>query len=307
MQNSLKQRRFRRHSQYLLASTLNRQRSLPTARIGACFLILALSPIRLAGQADRPVAILGAMPAEIELLRAQLQHQVPRTIAGIEFIEGTLSGRSVVITRVGVGKVNAAITTTLLLEHYQPQRVIFTGVAGALDSTLSPGDIVIATYSAQHDLGALLANGMTNFGVQPANDSTPNPIRFLADTLLLRVARMVSPDPESRASRSGAHLAWRIREGAVLTGDVFLANDSLRRDLRRRFPEALAVEMEGAAVAQVCWQFGRVPLLVVRSISDAAGASAPETYREFLQRAAANSSEFVARIVAALPAATPRD
>lgn len=271
------------------------------ARIGACFLILVLSPIRLAAQSERPVAILGAMRAEIELLRAQLQRPVPRTIAGIEFIEGTLSGRFVVITGVGVGKVNAAITTTLLIEHYRPQRVIFTGVAGALDSTLSPGDIVIATYSAQHDLGAVLADGTTNFGARPANDSTPNPVRFLSDTLLLRVARMVGTHPESHPLRSGAQPAWRVREGAVLTGDVFLANDSVRRDLRRRFPEALAVEMEGAAVAQVCWQFGRVPLLVVRSISDGAGASAPETYREFLRRAAANSSELVARIVAELP------
>lgn len=270
-------------------------------RLRMYFLLLTLAPANLAGQATTYVdlAILGAMPVEVQLLRTRLEGAVVRTIAGIEFAHGTLARHSVVIARVGVGKVNAAITTTLLLDHYRPQRVVFTGVAGALDSTLGPGDIVLATYTAQHDLGVWRAEGLANFGVRSPSDTTPNPVRFHGDTLLLRVAREVAGATASAQSATGA---LRVREGAVLTGDVFLANDSVRRDLRRRFPEALAVEMEGAAVAQVCWQFGRVPLLVIRSISDDASAGAPAKYTEFLRHAATMSSELLARLVAALPA-----
>ena len=123
-----------------------------------------------------------------------------------------------------------------------------------------------------------------------ASDTVANPIRFPGDTLVLRVARDV-------ARREG----WHAREGAVVTGDVFVANDSLRRVLRRRFPDPVAVEMEGAAVAQVCWQTGRVPLLVVRSISDGAGAGAHESFEQFARRAAERSSELVTRLVEEIP------
>jgi adenosylhomocysteine nucleosidase len=260
-------------------------------RLLAALLVLAALPLR----AQRPVAValLGAMPEEVVLLRAQLRESTTRRFGGVEFHEGTLAGRPVVVVRVGVGKVNAALTTTLLLEHYRPAHVLFTGVAGGLDSTLAPGDIVLARYAAQHDLGTWDSAGVTNWGASSATDTTHNPVRFPGDTLLLRLAHAAADDP--RGAR------WRVREGTVLTGDVFLANDSVRRDLRRRFPDAVAVEMEGGAVAQVCWELGRVPLLVVRSVSDAAGSGASEDFARFVQRAARNSSELVARVVAALP------
>jgi adenosylhomocysteine nucleosidase len=250
------------------------------------------SVVTLRAQPPRPaLAVLGAMSVEVELLRARLVHPVSRTIGGVEFVQGTLAGRPVVIAHVGVGKVNAAMTTTLLIEHFHPRRVLFTGVAGALDSALSVGDVVLGSYSAQHDLGVWDARGVTN-ATSGASAITSNPVRFPGDTLLLRLAR----------TAAGARADWHVREGGVLTGDVFLSNDSVRRDLRRRFPDALAVEMEGAAVAQVCWQQGRVPLLVVRSISDGAGANAQESFEQFVRRAAERSSDLVARVVAAVPA-----
>jgi adenosylhomocysteine nucleosidase len=251
---------------------------------------LALLPAAAAAQPRVSLAVLGAMPVEVELLRARLRRPVVRTIQGIPFVEGTLGGKRVVVVRAGVGKVSAGVTTALLLEHFRPPRVLFTGVAGALDTTLALGDLVLASATAEHDLGMFDANGMSSFGATPASDTVPNPIRFAGDTLLLRVARDV-------ARREG----WHAREGVVVTGDVFVADDSLRRTLRRRFPDALAVEMEGAAVAQVCWQTGRVPLLVVRSISDGAGTGAHESFEQFARRAAERSSELVTRVVEAIP------
>jgi adenosylhomocysteine nucleosidase len=259
-------------------------------RLVALLALLALRPAAALAQPRVSLAVLGAMPVEVELLRARLQHPVVRTIEGIPFVEGTLGGKRVVVVRAGVGKVNAGVTTALLLEHFRPPRVLFTGVAGALDTTLALGDLVLASATAEHDLGMFGADGMSSFGATPASDTVPNPIRFPGDTLLLRVARDV-------ARREG----WHAREGAVVTGDVFVANDSLRRVLRRRFPDAVAVEMEGAAVAQVCWQTGRVPLLVVRSISDGAGTGAHESFEQFARRAAERSSELVTRLVEAIP------
>lgn len=267
-------------------------------RVLPALLPLAALPAALHAQRPVDVALLGAMPVEIEMLRARLADATTRRIQGVEFVEGTLAGRAVVVARVGVGKVNAAVTTTLLLEHYRPRGVVFTGVAGALDSTLAVGDVVLARGTAQHDLGTLGPAGMASWGAMPASDTTRNPVEFPGDTLLLRLARAAAGTPPPDAG-------WRVREGLVLTGDVFLANDSVRRDLRHRFPGALAVEMEGAAVAQVCWQLGRVPLLVVRSISDGAGADARESFDQFARRAATRSSALVARLVAALPAARP--
>jgi len=260
-------------------------------RLAPVVAAVALLPALAAAQQPVALAVLGAMPVEVETLRARLAHPVVRTIQGIPFVVGTLGGRPVVVVRAGVGKVSASVTTTLLLEHFRPRRVVFTGVAGALDSTLALGDLVLASATAEHDLGMYGPNGMSSFGATPASDTVENPVRFPADTALLRLARSV-------AQRE----AWPVREGVVVTGDVFVANDTVRRTLRRRFPDALAVEMEGAAVAQVCWQTGRVPLLVVRSISDGAGAGAAETFDQFARRAAARSSELVARIVAELPA-----
>ena len=264
--------------------------------LAALAALLLLLPLPLRAQRPVAAALLGAMQIEVDLLRARLAGTTVRRIEGVEFLEGTLAGRRVVVAHVGVGKVNAALTTTLLLEHYRPPRVVFTGVAGALDSTLAVGDIVLARDAAHHDLGEWTAAGMSNWGAMPVNGTTRNPVAFPGDTTLLRLARAAATGTPPEG------VTWRVREGTVLTGDVFLANDSVRRDLRRRFPDALAVEMEGAAVAQVCWQLGRVPLLVVRSISDGAGADARETFEEFARRAARNSGALVARLVAALPA-----
>ena len=112
-----------------------------TLRLLAALLLL---PLPLRAQRPVSVAVLGAMPEEIVLLRQRLQGLAVRRVGGVEFLEGTLAGRPVVVARVGVGKVNAALTTTLLLEHYRPRRVVFTGVAGGLDSSLAAGDIVLA-------------------------------------------------------------------------------------------------------------------------------------------------------------------
>lgn len=244
----------------------------------------------------RRTAVLGAMDIEVEGLRAHLVDPQTRSIQGIEFTEGLLDGHPVVVAQTGVGKVNAAIVATLLIEHFRPARVIFTGIAGSLNPDLSLGDVVLASKLVQHDLGLLSEAGIAHWGTRALGDTTRNPVYFPADTAMLW-----------RAQRAATDMAWsrltgmsrvpKVLIGTVATGDVFVASAAKRQEIRDQLG-ADAVDMEGAAVAQVCWQLGRVPLLVIRSISDAANELPHETYVRFRELAARNSAEFVRALVA---------
>ena len=265
-------------------------------------LILGFSPLAAQAGPERPIAILGAMEVEIETLRRLLHEPETTEVAGIPFFSGKLDGRMVVVGRVGIGKVNAAMVTTLLLDRFSPRGVLFTGVAGALSPELRVGDLVLATRTAQHDLGSFTAEGMQRWGARPASDTVANPVYFPADTLLLRVATEVAERLDFTALQveRGSRVP-RVVPGTVLTGDVFLQSTEHARALRREM-QGDAVEMEGAAVAQVAWQWNHTPVLVIRSISDAADDAAGETYASFRDVAAANSAAFVRAIVSALPA-----
>lgn len=248
-----------------------------------------------------PVAILAAIPAEFAAIAPWLQQPQATSLGRVQFLRGTLDGRDVVLARVGVGKVNAALATTLLLDHFHPRAILFSGVAGALAPDLAPGDIVIASRTAQHDLGRQADSTLIPFGARPASDTASNPIYFPADTMLLRVATAVAPTVHFTSISAGGTVHYpQVRTGTVLTGDVFLQSNTRRAVLRQQL-SGDAVEMEGAAVAQVAWQWQRTPTLVIRSISDAADGNAPGTFATFRDVAAANAAALVRAIVAALP------
>ena len=140
-----------------------------------CILLCAVSK---AENIAPTTAILGAMSDEVEMLADTLTEREERKIQGIRFVTGKMNGRQVVVARTGVGKVNAAMTATLLIEHFSPSEVIVTGVAGRINPELSPGDIVIAKKTAQHDFGDLTAKGIENWGaINPINGER-NPVFF---------------------------------------------------------------------------------------------------------------------------------
>jgi len=245
---------------------------------------------------ESTTGILGAFGEEVRLLVDQLEGKEERKIEGILFWVGRLSGRRVVVAMTGTGKVNAAITTTLLYVHFRPAEVLFTGVAGALSPELKPGDIVIAQKTVHHDFGTLTATGLRRRGARNPVTRRRNPTFLPADRRLLKVALAskgrVAFDPIH--TREGERMP-RVVAGIVATGDVFVASPAKKRELRKEL-DADAVEMEGAAVAQVCWQW-RVPCLVIRSLSDLADANAVRDARAFLKVAARNSALLVADIV----------
>ena len=264
--------------------------------LSAVFLLLILG----AGAAHTsPVAILGAFDEEVTILEAQLANPKAHTIEGIQFLTGTLNEQKVVIARTGVGKVNAAMTATLIIEHFRPNQVIFTGVAGGLNPDLQIGDIVIAEKTAQHDLGRLESAEIENMGAKNPLNGQRNPVFFPADSELLQIAETALAGIELTPFQGDQGQRYpQIIKGTVVTGDVFVASEIKKAALHKNLG-ADAVEMEGAAVAQICWQHS-VPCLVIRSLSDNAGANASEDFRKYYKIAARNSAALVTRVIGQL-------
>ena len=248
-----------------------------------------------ASAAGGVVAVLG-IPEETELLAAQLKRPCPVKVEGLDFTLGELRGQRVVLARVGFGKVNAALAATLLREHFRPRALVFTGNAGALNPAYVQGDVVVGTLTTHHDFGMLSPEGFAHWRTRNPITNERNPLYFPAEARLLRAARgaaklvkLARIDPNAGARDPN------VLEGVIVTGDLFVADPAKSRSLRESF-RADAVEMEGAAVAQICWQF-RMPCLIVRSVSDRADGGAILDYDKFVKLAAANSSLFVSELV----------
>lgn len=225
------------------------------------------------------LGIIGAMPEEIVLLEQQMSQASVREKAGIAFFEGQFCGKNVVVCKSGVGKVNAAVTSQLLIDLFGVEAVIFTGVAGALSPELEVGDIVVSYDCVQHDMDAS-ALGFPR-GVIPFQTDWC----FAADRSLKELAY-----------DAGNHLfPGRVRLGRVLSGDQFIADPATVAWLNRELQGACA-EMEGAAVAQVCVMNG-VPFVVIRSMSDKADGSAHVSFAEFTVLAAERSHRIVEEMV----------
>ena len=267
-------------------------------------LLLVLTGNSLATQAQinkLPVTgILGAFGEEIKYLLTQVQQQKETVIQQVHFTEGILQGKKVVIAQTGIGKVNAAITTTLMLEHFQPRAIIFTGIAGGVNPVLQPGDLVIGTRVAYHDYGALVPDSMVRKPTRNPFTLSENPLYFPCDSALVANARIIGNSiPLEKIRRSTGEQAPRIITGTIVTGDVFVSSNKAAGDLVQQL-QADATEMEGAAVAQVCWQ-QKTPFIVIRSMSDNANNNAHTDVAAFYQIAARNSAKFVMAILPPTP------
>lgn len=216
-------------------------------------------------------AVIAAMHEELAALLPAIEGATTGHVGGRAFWLGTLAGQPVVAVLSGIGKVAAAITATLLVDHYQVERMLFIGVAGGLGAGVQVGDVVVAGALLQHDMDAsplfprheVPLTGMSRFPVDAAFSDT--------------VARGAEA---ALAGRPG-----RVHRGLIVSGDRFVSTAAESQALRAALPDALAVEMEGAAVAQVCQAFG-TPLAVVRSISDRADDAAHVDFGAFLREVA---------------------
>jgi adenosylhomocysteine nucleosidase len=232
--------------------------------------------------ADSPIAILGAMPEEIVALVSALNERSESLAGGFGIHAGELEGKPVLVVRCGIGKVNAAAVAQLLVLR-QPRALIFTGVAGAVDPGLQVGDIVVASDALQHDVD------VTALGYEPG--LVPGePLSWSSDPHLVELA----------VSSAAELTDVRVVTGRVVSGDQFVADRRRKASLQKRFG-ASCVEMEGAAVAQVCSRAG-VPFVIIRSISDSADHDAQVSFREFTELAAGRAKRLVREMVRRLPA-----
>jgi adenosylhomocysteine nucleosidase len=218
-------------------------------------------------------AIVSAMHEELSAVLALMPDEHKVTVAGRDFFDGHLHGQPVVAVLSRVGKVAAATTAALLVDRFKVDRIVFTGVAGGLAPGVARGDVVIADAFMQHDLDA-----------SPIFPKYEVPLygcdRFLTDAALTR---------ELAAAVHRALPGTRVHRGLVVSGDRFVSTTAESLALQSALPEALAVEMEGAAIAQVCHDFG-LPFAAVRTISDRADDEAHGDFISFIREVASRHS-----------------
>jgi adenosylhomocysteine nucleosidase len=224
------------------------------------------------------IGVMGALPHEVSRVRGSLDRVVTERRAGRSFHSGRWGSHRVVVVHARIGKVAAAITAAELIVRQRVDLLLFTGLAGAIDPTLAVGDLVLAEGLVQHDLDA-------------------SPLFSPMEIPLTGVSRIeATPSVLAAMEAAAQRLGMRARRGDIATGDRFIADDAARDEVRRRVPSALCVEMEGAAVAQVCHEYG-LPFGIVRIISDAADGAAAEAFTDALAGRLADTTAALLREV----------
>lgn len=229
------------------------------------------------------IGIIGAMEEEVASLKSKMELVTAKNIVGIDFYMGKMFGKSVVLVRSGIGKVNAAICAQVLIDLYAVDYIINVGVAGAISKDLSIGDVVISKDVVQHDMDC------TAFGHPVGMIPRMTESFFAGDEQLIKLAREAGeealPDKAIHVNR-------------IASGDKFVSSNEDKHRIWSDF-KAFCVEMEGAAVAQTCF-LNKIPFVVIRAISDKADDSAGVAFDKFVLEAAKTSSELVEKMVTKL-------
>lgn len=214
------------------------------------------------------LGIIIPMEQEQRLLLESMEKIEESNIAGINFYQGEYNGHELVLALSGIGKVQAAMTTTLMASQFGPEAIINTGSAGGIGEGLKIGDVVISTKLAYHDVSV---EGYKH-GQLPGRE-----LYFNAD-----------PNYVEKIAKAAEAAKLSFHEGLIVSGDQFIDSKEQDNQIKSNFPDALASEMEGAAVAQVCNEF-KLPFVVIRSMSDVGDNNANIDFDEFVVRAGKNS------------------
>ncbi len=223
------------------------------------------------------IAIMGAMPEEIEPIIYKLENLKETKYAANTYYEGSYKGQEVVVAYSKIGKVFATLTATSLIEKFGCDLLLFSGVAGAISPDLKIGDLIIADGLCQHDLD------ITVFG-HPYGYVPEGEVCIPTDVNLRNIAKEVAKEKD-----------LKLVEGVIATGDQFVANPE-RKDWIGETFKAHALEMEGASVAVVCSSL-EVPFFILRAISDSADMDASFNFDEFLESSAKISADFILSMV----------
>lgn len=228
------------------------------------------------------IGIIGAMDEEVQLLKQMMEVEKTEKIAGSTFYQGILKGKEVVLLQSGIGKVNAALATTILHERFKPIQVINTGSAGGFAQNLQVGDLVISSRVCHHDVDVTAFNYA--YGQVPGM-----PEAFEADQTLMDIAMKATESVEGIQAVTGL----------IATGDSFMHDAERVEFVRTKFPHMQAAEMEAAAIAQVCYQY-ETPFVIIRSLSDIAGKQSSISFDKYLEKAARHAATLILNMVEAL-------
>ena len=226
------------------------------------------------------IGIIGAMDIEVDALKEQMADVTRVNKASMEFYQGKLNGKDVVVVRSGIGKVNAAVCTQILADVFEVEAVINTGIAGSLRNEINIGDIVVSTDALQHDMDAV------EFGYPKGQIPGMKVFSFVANAALretaVRVCQKVNPDIQ-------------VFEGRIVSGDQFVARAEVKNEIIKEFA-GYCTEMEGASIAQAAY-LNEIPFVVVRAISDKADNSATMDYPTFERQAAQHCVNLVGEML----------
>mgnify|MGYP002561419724 FL=1 len=229
----------------------------------------------------KTIGIIGAMEVEVAILKEKMEDVRIIKKASMDFYEGILAGKKVVVVRSGIGKVNAGICAQILADVFSVDAIINTGIAGSLNKNINIGDIVLSTDVLHHDMDA------TGFGYRKGQIPQMPVFFFNADDNLRRLAaevcKEVNPDIQ-------------VFEGRIASGDQFVCDQDVKNQIVSDF-SAYATEMEGAAIGQAAY-LNEIPFLVVRAISDKADGSAQMDYSEFEKAAVDHSVRLTLNMLA---------
>lgn len=221
------------------------------------------------------IGIIVAMEEELEIILKTMKKDKTEVRANMEFHTGTIEGKKIIAVICGIGKVNSAVCTQILISEFEVDKVINVGIAGGIGVDIVPGDIVIGESLVQHDMDA------TAFGDAVGQVPRLNTFDFKADSNLVKLAKEAS-------EKSTSHKTY---VGRIVTGDQFVADIDKIKWLSDTF-DALACEMEGASIAHTCY-LNSVPFVVIRSISDNANTGAHMDFEKFKYLAVENSSQIL--------------
>lgn len=216
------------------------------------------------------IGVIVPMEEEIKLMKESLTGVTNESVAGVELTSGKYKNHEVYLAQSGIGKVQAGMTTTIINERYQPDFIVNTGSAGGIGEGLHIGDVVISEKMAYHDVDA------TGFGYK-VGQLPQQELYFNANSDYVKAIA-------AAAKRTGL----TSKTGLIVTGDQFVDSKEKIATIKKSFPDALAAEMEGAAVAQVCTQFN-TPFVVIRSMSDVGDENASVNFDEFVLQAGRKS------------------
>lgn len=228
--------------------------------------------------------IIGAMEEEIILLKEKMEIEVVVKKASMEFYQGTLNGKEVVLVKSGIGKVNAGLCAQILVDVFNVNRLINTGIAGSLKAEINIGDIVLSSDALQHDMDARA------FGYARGEIPRMDTLSFPADPELIGMAKAACEDVNPEI---------QVFVGRVVTGDQFVAGRETKEEIAS-WTDGYCTEMEGAAIAQAAY-LNKVPFVIVRAISDKADDSASMDYPEFERQAIEHSVRLVENFVGRIP------